>query len=198
MNKSILMLVASAMALVIVLQLNLYDGEVLTSNEPGYSNNVTDNECSLTDCIKIENTQDDNIITNDLPEPVAILTEAEEKNNINQAEDRQETINHDQVVMNVGEEMPYDVAQAVINDRELIKTKLSEKEYKQMQQKVYQEFSEEVKYYDYNEWFDLQGFFNDPRLQMLDGEQGSKIIDYVFDNLQGIALVDDTKRVQQE
>ncbi|MDH5327822.1 MAG: hypothetical protein OEZ68_15285 [Gammaproteobacteria bacterium] len=57
-------------------------------------------------------------------------------------------------------------------------------------QKIYQEFKEEVKYYDFNERFNLSRFMEDERLYQLDAQQGNELIEYVFKNLQGIALLE--------
>ncbi len=60
---------------------------------------------------------------------------------------------------------------------------------KEKREKIFQEFSAEVKYYEFNDRFDLKKFLTDPRLTELDGEKGGQLIDYVFEKLQGIALL---------
>ena len=60
---------------------------------------------------------------------------------------------------------------------------------KQRKAKLLADLSEEVKFYDYNERFDLNAFLSDERLHQLDAEQGDKLIAYVFNRLQGIPLM---------
>lgn len=57
------------------------------------------------------------------------------------------------------------------------------------QEVIHAKLVEEIKYYDYNERFDLKGFLEDERMSQLDADLGSQLIDFVFNQLQGIPLM---------